>query len=138
MRAISLWQPMGTALFDGGKPWENRPRATKVRGLVVVHAAARAEEEGFYWACDKWWPKWWKSERPRGVLLGIVNLIGCKPIAEVQGQRWATGPWCWRVKPVLKFETPIPFKGKQGFFNVPNSILPDCVEEIMRQHAEAA
>lgn len=137
MRGLSLWQPMGTALFHG-KPWENRPRATKVRGLVVVHAAARPEHEDLQFACSRWWPGWRDVERPRGALLGIIEIIDCKPYAEVGWEEWTAGPWCWRVRPVLKFRTPIPFKGKQGFFNVPNSILPDCVEEIMHQHAEAA
>lgn len=138
MRAFSLWQPMGTALIDGGKPWENRPRRTHVRGLVIVHAAAREEETGYYSAMHRWWPNWWHYPRPRGCLLGIVNLIDCKHIDEVRGEPWAYGPWCWRVELVMKFDTPIPFKGKQGFFNVPGSILPDSVEEVIQRHQVAA
>lgn len=131
MRALSLWQPMASALIDGGKRWENRNRRTHVRGLVVIHAASREEEPGYYSTLDRWWPNWWKHDRPRGVLLGIVEITQCRPIEDVRGQPWAYGPWCWGIRPRLKFETPIPFKGGRGFFSVPGSILPDVVDQLI-------
>lgn len=41
MRAISMWQPHGSLLTTGAKPFETRGWATKFRGPVLIHASKR-------------------------------------------------------------------------------------------------
>jgi hypothetical protein len=41
VRALSLWQPHGSLLVTGAKPFETRGRLTKVRGEILLHASAR-------------------------------------------------------------------------------------------------
>src|SRR5262249_20902135 len=42
---------------------------------------------------------------------------------ECQDQPWAEGPWCWILGRVRRLETPIPWRGAQGFFDVPDAEL---------------
>lgn len=50
MRALSLWQPHGSLLVTGAKPFETRGRMTHVRGEVLLHVASRCvfDEMAFF------------------------------------------------------------------------------------------
>ena len=52
----------------------------------------------------------------------MVEVVGCVPLAEVKGDPFAVGPWCWllaRARPIR----PVPFRGQVGLFDVPNQIV---------------
>ena len=132
MKAISLWQPWASAMALGFKRNETRGWATKYRGPLVIHAAKKAEH----------WPNmevqvffddiaFQPIDLPRGCLLCIVKLIDCQEIfihnrptkQEVAFGDYTPGRFMWITEPIHVFETPIPFKGKQGLFDVPDEIL---------------
>ena len=56
------------------------------------------------------------------MLLGLVRFdhaVRHVEGAESWGDPWAVGPWCWHVDEVLALEEPIPCRGAQGLWYVP-------------------
>lgn len=83
-----------------------------------------------------------------GEIVGIVEVIDCVaikinsdsstrsfPLEVVIRYPWivrhvhAEGPFCIVLDNALRFATPIPFKGKQGLFNVDDAIVADALNE---------
>jgi activating signal cointegrator 1 len=106
MKAISMWQPHGSLLTTGAKPFETRGWKTNFRGPVLIHAALRlnrAEWDFFFrYAKFRWgvgplfgvplpdaeiWPSQMPKELeridydaiPRGAFIGMGELIDCIP-----------------------------------------------------------
>src|SRR5262249_28755770 len=61
-------------------------------------------------------PPW--GELDYGALVGVVEVVDCVPLAEVEGDPFAMGPWCWLLGQARRIR-PIPFQGKVGFFDLP-------------------
>lgn len=75
-----------------------------------------------------------------GAIIGAVDLVACLSIEFIQTQdlgelNWlkqhqhANGPWCWIMINPRRMETPLPWKGAQGIFEVP--------DDVIRQHVRA-
>lgn len=45
LRALTLWQPWASAVVHLGKDIENRGQRTKYRGLVLIHAGAKVDQQ---------------------------------------------------------------------------------------------
>lgn len=155
MKAISLWQPWATLWLLSNpdeKIFETRHWYTSHRGPLLVHAAKKRDGEvrdalaggplvsallrhGF--RAD--------DEEGRhlafGALIGCVDLIGVRRTENVDvserersAGNWQPGRYAWErgPKPLL-FETPIPWKGSQGFFEVEcasDFILPEVRRKL--------
>jgi hypothetical protein len=50
-----------------------------------------------------------------GALVGVVEVVGCVPLGEVEGNPFAVGPWCWIVRNPRPIR-PVPWKGQVTFF----------------------
>ena len=109
------------------------------RGLLAIHAAQRFEKshhtelrailKAEFGEC-------WYSDLPTGALLGIINLIECIPTNglvlndfdadDIACGNWTHGRFIWRRGPhVTKFRVSIPYRGRQGLFNVPDTALAE-------------
>jgi activating signal cointegrator 1 len=133
MRAISLWQPWASAVALGVKRVETRHWSTNYTGSLVIHAAKR----------------WTRAERefaeiehtlgrlpprlPLGALVATCTLMGCRLTQDVSYQlgsiermygNYEFGRFAWFLTDIKPFAEPIPWKGAQGFFNVPDEVLP--------------
>lgn len=123
MRAFSVHQPYAYAIVAGLKPHETRSRKTNIRGRVAVHAARRIPEFVSMAAA---------IALPDPVLLhfgsviGTVEIVDCLPVEEVIGALtereralgdYSKGRWAWVLKNPVMFDTPVPAKGKQGWWN---------------------
>lgn len=144
MRALSLWQPWATALFDPNlKAHETRGWAAHQNVIgqrVAVHAAARpvpvglAVEGAGTVLVSRYGPNW-RTDLPRGALLGTVVIVDCRPTAALVDQAeplhrldrlfgdWGPGRFAWRVADPRILAEPIPWKGKQGWFQVPDELF---------------
>ncbi len=149
MRAISIQQPWAWAIKEGLKPVENRSRAVthKLAGKLAIHATTWRKKNdltdavaSIYDACGTC-PAYDAAVIPVGGIIATVTLIGCIKMCEdgfpvilwhSHGRREAvdaacespffTGEYGWvfaDVVPVPFF----PFKGAQGFFNVPDEAV---------------
>lgn len=79
-----------------------------------------------------------------GALLGIVTLLDCLTIDQIQSGRYdhqypqlasrahCFGPYCLVLGNPRSFEAPIPWRGAQGFFKVSDQHLPDWIPDYVR------
>ena len=127
-RCLSIRQPWVWAIFFAGKPVENRNRPTKVRGRVLIHASAGMtvnEYEVFLataHAISEAQPLFPSglalpsfTDLPRGCIFGSVTITDC---VSAHPSPWFFGPYGFVLADPKPLTTPIPYKGKLGFFNV--------------------
>jgi hypothetical protein len=121
MKALSVCQPWAWAIVHGIKTIENRSRPTRHRGALVIHASkSRWYVGGDYADLLPGLPLW--DELDYGALVGVVGVVDCVPVAEVEGQPFAVGPWCWilaHARPIR----PVPYRGQVSFFDVPPRLV---------------
>jgi activating signal cointegrator 1 len=122
MRAISLWQPWATFMINGHKQIETRHWSINHRGSLLIHAAKNQSE------CDQHFRK----TLPFGAILGKVDVIDCVPTEELIKRisqkeaelgNYEPGRFGWVCDNVMIFSKPIPYKGQQGLFDVPDEII---------------
>lgn len=153
MKAISIHQPFASLIVDGpeyipaGMPRkrvENRTWASPFVGVpILIHASKttiRLDSLG--------WSQRLRDRMPMGALVGVAvisaciryepgyfDLVGKRPmngidlshLAWVNGHFHAEGPVCWVLESVSRFPNPIPYKGAQGFFDVPNHLVMEQI-----------
>lgn len=76
-RAISIRQPYVEDILRGGKKYEYRSRATKIRGRVYLYASLGPGADS-YWKRLKMQP----GDLPTGVIVGSVEIVDCKYFEE--------------------------------------------------------
>lgn len=146
VKCISLWQPWASLIALGAKTIETRSWPTNHCGPMAIHASKRfgpeerdiCLEEPFYSALESMFNHTrGVFEVPLGAILCIVDLQEC--LRFVEGYRpprreqdfgdFGPGRYGWQMKLVRKLETPVPFKGSQGFFEVPDELLSGAASE---------
>lgn len=134
MKALTIWQPwasliMGTctlsedAMADGftlPKDVENRTWPTGHRGPMLVHAGKRVDQDWMYLINEE--------ALPTGVILGVVDVIRMN---QFSCSDWAAqDQWHWELENPRPFVTPIPYKGAQGLFDVPDHVIAAAMREM--------
>lgn len=141
MKAISLWQPWATAVALELKPHETRHWSTSYVGPLAIHAAKKAtgEQRDLFTQFlmnsqirGAMMQHWYHSfdNLPFGAIVAVCKLVYCVPTHEqvrhiTETDRllgdWSDGRYAWRLQNVVMLPQPIPYKGRQGFFNVDHS-----------------
>jgi hypothetical protein len=147
MKCISLWQPWASALFlsrNGRalKPDETRCWPTAFRGRLAIHAAQRRTKAGVDYD-----PELDRilfelihrrtADLPHGQLIGSLELVRCQKTINIHRheeqllwgdyrERGDDGKlrYAWTFTDPEPLPCPIPWKGSQGFFDVPDSLFP--------------
>jgi hypothetical protein len=134
MKAISLYQPWATLVAIGAKKIETRSWGTRYRGPLAIHAAKKWSlqdqsillKEPFKTVLAGF------QEYPLGCILAVTLLEGCFKIYPVplliSDQEEAFGDYrpgrfMWMLELQRKVEPPIPFRGRQGLFEIPDSLI---------------
>lgn len=141
-KCISLWQPWATLWVAGVKVHETRHWPTAYRGGLLVHAAKHKDAECRA-LCDRFPLKeelaklgYTYDTLPFGAIVGAVDLVDCVDAYKVHGfttdaererdeyldlcfGNFDIGRFAWRAESPIMLKEPIPYKGRQGFFNVP-------------------
>jgi hypothetical protein len=125
MKALSVCQPWAWAIVRGLKTVENRYRPTSHRGPLVIHASRSRRYLGEDYAdLLPGLPPW--EELDFGALVGVVEVVGCVPLAMATGDPFAIGPWCWLLARARRIR-PVPWKGRVSLFEVPDQVVePLC------------
>lgn len=134
MKALSIRQPWARLIVNGYKDVENRTWSTKFRGRVYVHAGMTVAGRNYNdtkhlaaWAMGKvphsmvreiWRVVyqrmgWMKSYY--GVIVGEVDIVDCVTKSD---SPWFEGPYGFVLASPVAYKTPIPYKGRLGFFEV--------------------
>jgi activating signal cointegrator 1 len=141
VNALTICQPYPVLILDGRKPIENRTWPTRFRGWFAIHAGKSREwlsgdEERIYGIRE--------SDMVFGAIVGVAKLVACLDInkPETWGEwsylKWhehANGPWCWVLEDVRKLREPIPYRGAQGLWPVPEPIVEQMREQLRRSAA---
>jgi hypothetical protein len=77
----------------------------------------------------------WTLNLPTGALIGIVNVVDCVPTRRPIGDTaandddrqcgdFSAGRFAWKRIEFRLFDQPIPYRGAQRIFNVPDNLVP--------------
>ena len=156
MRALTVRQPWATAIIWGAKDIENRPRMTRYRGRLWIHAGMHHPDWGDYLevrALSGIKFGWLDTRRTSaaeveraqrrkehtgalGVILGSVDVVGCHG-DETGESLESCSPWArhsqqhWMLANPQPLPDPVPCKGALGLWR-----LPDEVEKAVRAQLE--
>lgn len=127
MKALTICQPYAELIARGDKPIENRTWPTSYRGPLVIHAGKSRD-----WLNGEKW----EDALPFGAMVATATLVECLHLNHPDGgQNWpdcwrslarhehANGPWCWILAGVQRLPEPIPYRGMQGLWDVPDEVL---------------
>lgn len=123
MKALTICQPYPHLILTGEKPVENRRWPTRFRGPLLIHAGKSKD----------WLSEGDEARYPLvfGAIVGMADVIDCVHISAIQkrypdlaGNEHVSGPYCFVLESPVRFERPIPYKGQQGFFEIPDHIIP--------------
>jgi len=129
---ISLWQPYASLVFERIKRHETRKRPPPLKyvgGYIALQATAsfpplKKISEELHELCLDTFGCNYNHSLPFGCILGTVILSGGIPTTECQPANnddriagdWSPGRFAWPLSEPTKFSTPIPAKGKQGWW----------------------
>lgn len=140
MRAISIHQPWATMIIRGYKTIETRKHdrfKSLVGQTIAIHAAKRYDIDALKIV-------WWETLGLRGDLTYCAQIaakVGGAIIgtAKVIDARWLTvndfesalcscsGLYGLMLSDLVEFQTPIPYKGQQGIFSIPEKMLNESI-----------
>ena len=143
MKAISLWQPWASLWLSDAKVHETRAWSTPVRGTIAVHAAKKVLrlDELSQDLLDVIHVTFGGSfQPPRGAIIGTVDIVDCYPTMRSrlhEAERldrawspsdricgnWEPGRFAFKRNRFRRFDRPIPYVGRQGWFNVPDELV---------------
>lgn len=142
MMCISLWQPWSSLLFLEETPdrmvktYETRswPAHRYLLGQrIAIHAAKKAAKpedlnrEVRLLLLQNFGTDDMKS-LPRGAIIGTAKLTEIKRVnmppalmgatpSDIACGDWTPGRWVWRLDEARALPVPVPYTGRQGFFN---------------------
>ncbi len=133
MKAISLWQPWATAMAIGLKRIETRHRQCSYRGLLAIHASKRWQREEREWAQElaELHAAPVLAAPPLGMIVAIGRLVRIRRTDEILSEiseteemfgNYAPGRFAWLFEDITALPEPVPCKGAQGFFEVPDDL----------------
>ena len=138
MKALSLWQPWASLIAADVKRFETRHWDTRYRGPIEIHAAKRLEAVGISdelrAICERRFGADWSDTLPRGAVVAIAELVGVWPTpramrcnliddAEFACGNYKPGRFAWELNHVRAFDPPVPYRGRQGLFNIPDGLV---------------
>ena len=153
IKALPLWQPFASLIAYGYKRVETRDFAPHRIGLragqrIVIHACKTDRD---LWLCGDEGPDEFLEQLPNnfpcpddlplGALVATCVLDRASEITyetaaalkasnpqEFAFGYYQAGRWAWVLRNVHQLPAPIPFRGSQGTFDVPLSLLGEAVQ----------
>ena len=134
MKAITIKQPYANLIVDGIKDIENRSWATKYRGRILIHAAAKPIKLAFE-VCGEATVReiamatslnHAEENDLFGCIIGSVEIVDC---VQHHISEWAIPfDYHWVLANPIRFLEPIPVKGKLSLWDYQN-ILAEAEEQ---------
>lgn len=139
MKAITLHQGWASMIPLRAKQIETRSWYTVYRGQLAIHAAAH--EPGWVKALWQEWPlrdilrqyDLRFDELPRGAIVAVCRLDDIIPtelavsdglsVREHDLGDYAPGRYAWKLSNVRALLKPVPIRGHQGVWNLPDELL---------------
>lgn len=125
--ALSLRQPWAYAVLHLGKDVENRRWRSRYRGRVILHASQTFDPVGLEYLRHAGFEV--PAALPRGAYVGEVTVVSCVGAADCESP-WGFGPWCYSLERPAAYRTPVPGKGRLGFYHVPEEVRRSLKEAL--------
>lgn len=150
IKAISLWQPWASLWLSPAKRHETRHWATPHRGRLLVHAAKRIERDvdpDLDEILVEQFGAGWRADLPTGALIGEIDLEACVPTETIAHSisadcieeddfycgDFSPGRYGWRRGPTfIRFRDPVPYRGRQSLFSVPEAAIRAAMTAIVK------
>jgi hypothetical protein len=133
MKALSLWQPWASLWACGRKTFETRHWSTNYRGPLAIHAAQKLcvdINDELREICDDEFGGHWARELPSGALVAHCTLVNCLATDHLhvdQDERaqgnFTPGRFAWDISNLKLLDRPIPYRGHQSLFDIPDEII---------------
>jgi hypothetical protein len=141
MKALTICQPYAELIIRGEKLVENRIWKTDYRGPLLIHAGkSLAYLELYEGEIDR-------GDLDFGAIIGLAVLADCVSKHDTRPGRgfsniamkrhpWlathkhAEGPVCFVLANAQRFAEPIPCRGMQSLFEVPDGMVRDALDAI--------
>lgn len=137
--ALTVQQPFASAIIAGPKRVENRPWAP-TRPLpmwIAIHAGVGSFHllpADFDSWLDRIWPGRQGVPLPRGVFLGVARVDRVVRGRDMHQDPWYLGsPKCWILGAVRALPEPIPCKGAQGLWRVPDGAALSALRNLLEK-----
>ncbi|MFI5752443.1 hypothetical protein ACIBBE_42855 [Streptomyces sp. NPDC051644] len=129
-RGLSIQQPWASSITHLGKRVENRSRRTPYRGILLLHAAKKADEH-LVAQVSATHPD---VPMPRQAIVGTARLVGCHRATEdLQGATccapWGIpAHWHWEITNVQTLRQPVPYSGALNLWHLDADVLDALVD----------
>lgn len=123
MKALTIKEPWATLIIDGYKKYEFRSWKTNYRGKVLIHAGMSEEKDMLKKFKD------YNLNCSKGMIIGEALLTDCILVTKefeeellkidktIYGRESHEMKYAWKLENVIKYDKPIPIKGKLGLWN---------------------
>lgn len=123
MKALTIKEPWASLIIEEYKKYEFRSWKTKYRGKILIHAGCSVEKDMMKRFSD------YNINVNPGYIIGHATIVDCILVDEefnkklrnidpvVYGRSNHTETYAWNLENVVKYENPIPCKGKLGLWN---------------------
>lgn len=144
MKALTITQPWAQLIADGRKHVETRSWPTRHRGPLAIHAGKGTGDLGVrdlraiceYGPYPEALGGRTYDELPKGVIVAVVNVTGCRPtsqlrpflerggfVDELEYGNYAPGRYGWTLQLVHKLPVPVEARGAQGLWDIREGLL---------------
>lgn len=160
MKALTIRQPWASLIPAGAKGNETRSWRTNYRGPLAIHAGIAP-----YLPLLSIMPENWRKhvekffnlqfeQLPLGKIIAVADLVEVhkitpdyidqlrndKGIQEVERELalgdYTIGRYAWQLENIRLLPEPIPYKGKQGLFNIDDDIIPENIRNAVQKSAQ--
>jgi hypothetical protein len=128
MKCLSVRQPWAWLICAGIKDVENRDWRGHYTGPLLIHASKTVEETDLCWLKQDGHPI--PEQLAKGAIVGAAVLTRCT--TEVSSRWHNDGCWGFCLRDPVLFESPVPWRGQLGFFDVPNASVPELARWLAR------
>lgn len=145
MRVLSLHQPWATACFhvvNGRvvKGIETRHWESDYRGPLAIHAAKKWDADQREFAFVEYTCGRLPKRLPFGAIIGVVNLVDCRPSEALIGAisaieriygNYSPGRFGFIFERPHALPEPITFTGRQKWFSIPDEMIPEHIRRAV-------
>lgn len=138
MRALTLWQPMAWAVAAGHKPVENRgwpPPDWIIGERVAIHAGQRWNR-GHALYVDKRAPLPPRDALVYGAVIAtaVIDPAVTDPaLLNLHERMWWMGPVGWPLRDVIRLHQPVPCRGYQKLWRLPEDVEAQVRAQLRAQ-----
>lgn len=141
MKGLSIHQPFASLIADGEKFVENRTWEAFYRGPLAICASKGSR----YISTDE------LAKYPTGCIVAVSRLAKCLHIDSLRdslesgvpilgmtldsveailNHEHTEGPFCWVLLETQQLPRPIPMRGSQGLFTIPNEKVVEIYSQL--------